>query len=127
MTILRDFCTLLVLLLVGCAAAFAASDAVDEGVERAQDDARRARADVMEIRAALPRAAAARWELRSRVDSSVISLPIPPAEWSVLKTALSHTEPTPRLQSAAWSASCTARGYTSCCLILKGKRYAASG
>lgn len=95
MTILRNFCVLLVLLLMGCAVASAASEAVDEGVKRAQDAARRARADVMEIRAALPRAAAARWELRSRVASSVVSLPIPPAEWSVLKTALSHTEPTP--------------------------------
>ena len=95
MTILRNFCVLLVLLLMGCAAASAASEAVDEGVKRAQDAVRRARADVKEIRAALPRAAAARWELRSRVASSVVSLPIPPAEWSVLKTALSHTEPTP--------------------------------
>ena len=95
MTILRGFCVLLTLLLVGCAPASAPSNAVDEGVKRAQDAARRARADVKEIRAALPRAAAARWELRSGGASPVASLPIPPAEWSVLKTALSHTEPTP--------------------------------
>ena len=83
------------MLLVGCAPVSVPSAAVDKDVKRAQDAVRRARADVKEIRAALPRAAAARWELRSRGASPVVSLPIPPAEWSVLKTALSHTEPTP--------------------------------
>lgn len=94
-TILSGFGALLALLLVGCASVSVPSAAVDKDVKRAQDAARRARADVKEIRAALPRAAAARWELRSRGASPVVSLPIPPAEWSVLKTALSHTEPTP--------------------------------
>ena len=95
MTIMRCLYVLLALLLVGCASGSAPSDTTDKDAKRAQDAARRARADVKEIRAALPHAAAARWELRTGANSPVATLPIPPAEWSVLKTAFSHAEPTP--------------------------------